>query len=170
MSAIFNLILAVSLVYGLIDGVRTGFLTSVIILADWCVSIYIAGLFYKPLSDLLTSFLFKEWREFLNFMAFTIIFTIPFGVITQLTNVVGGPQGNLPYWQPHAPLSRLGGAFLGIISAAIGNGLTVMWLSVFHWDWLDELIKDAALVKPCMDLVQSLAFLLPTELRWWTQI
>lgn len=167
MNLILDLILVVGLIYGAVDGLKIGAVKTGIHLVGWLVSIYITGIVYGPLAGLLNIFFPQSWEHFVNFLAFSFIFGIPFGVVRYFTGELDG-YGNV--WEFHSTRSRIGGAILGVVSGAIGNGIFIVLLALLNWGWLNDAISNSSVAPLMVDLVQALAILLPEELRWWTRV
>lgn len=170
MDQIINLILMVAVIIGAIDGFKVGTLKQGIRLGGWLISIYIAGLFYKLLADSLKMSL-PQWKSQINFLAFCVVFGIPFAVVQHLTDEprrVGEAEVEISRWERHSLPSRIGGALLGAVSAGIGTGISILIIYLLQWTWLNDAILRSSLAPIFISIVQGFAVLLPPELRWWT--
>ena len=149
---LFLVIIAVSLIIGLIKGLAR----MIIGVASVVAGFVIAGLYYRPVSALFNRLLAAEiWRHLIAFVLIFIAVLIVGGLISfLLSKIIKGPLRFA---------DRVLGGILGVIAGVLICGVLVIAQLSFPVD--KQVLRSSALAPHCYWLTKGMIQIIPRELK-----
>ena len=184
MSTLLDLLLIFLVLMGLLDGSRQGMLRAALRLLATLAALFFAGIVLRL--AIIAGFAREGWGLFLVYM---VMFAFGTGLLDGLAGALHRrlhpPEPSddedaaaRPVWGPFTLFrpndrayvatglpERIGGLLLGGLNAALSNGVYVLLLRIVPVDWITLALSGSATAPAFVDLVRSISFLLPPEIR-----
>lgn len=181
MGTVLDLLLIFLVLMGLLDGFRQGALRAALRLLATLAALVFAAIVLRV--AIAIGFARDGWGLFLVYM---IMFAFGSGLLDGLAGALfrmlrppvpdddadEGASGPLKLRRVRGkvyiattPPERIGGLVLGTLNAALSNGVFVLLLRVLPLGWITAALSGSATAPAFVDLVRSISFLLPPEIR-----